>query len=181
MLRSDINIIYNDYYNDLKASALFNKSVLLSNHIFDYLTKDISYIYIDFYNDYYFFLFHMLIREIFNQFENINIVVPISDGHNIQLIELNKNSKFIFTKNGFTPVDCDIFDGEYVDKIFRFCKFFDKIGNYELINDIILTNLTSQSVIGICIFDPIYEILDFTNMEKLNSYIFPDAAIDIYD
>ena len=181
MLRSDINIIYNDYYDDLKASALFDKSVLISNHIIDYLTKDTKNIYIDIYNDYYYFLFYILIRKIFNHFEDINIIVPINDGCNIQLIELNKNSKFTFTKNGFTPVDCDIYDGEYVDKIFRFCKFFDKLGNYELVNDIILTNLTTQSVIGICIFEPIYEILDFTNIGKLNSYIYPDAAIDIYD
>ena len=55
MLRSDINIIYNDYYDDLKASALFDKSVLISNHIIDYLTKDTKNIYIDIYDDYYFF------------------------------------------------------------------------------------------------------------------------------
>ena len=66
-------------------------------------------------------------------------------------------------------------------KFLDFVNFFDKIGNYELANDIILTNLTTQSVIGICIFEPIYEILDFTNMEKLNSYIYQDAAIDIYE
>ena len=182
MLRSDINIIYNDYYNDIKACDLFDNSILIARLVLEYLSKDITNIYIDTCDSFYYnILFNNLLKEIFNHFQNINIIIPINNNSNIELIKLDKNSKFICTEEGFYPSNYNKFNGEYVDIIFRFCKYFDKIGNYELINNINLTNLKSEILIGLCLFEPVYEISDFINNEKLNSYIYPEACIDIYE
>lgn len=179
MLRSDIGIIYNDYYDDLKVKDLIKRSDMLSNLVLDYLSDNNEYIYIDNYDDFYYYTFHILLQKIFSRFPNIKVVISISDGEGYNLYEIDKDTKFLFTKEGVVPDSNTIFDGEFIDYIFFFCKFYDKYGYYEPINNYDLSHISAVRTVGICLFEPIYEILDNNINYKLDSYIYPDGCIDI--
>ena len=140
---------------------------MLSNLVLDYLSDDNEYIYIDNYDDFYYYTFHILLQKIFSRFPNIKVVISISDDDRYNLYEIDKDAKFLFTKDGF------------IDYIFFFCKFYDKYGYYEPINNYDLSHISAVRTIGICLFEPIYEILDYTEQPKLNAFIYPDGCIDI--
>lgn len=179
MLRSDIGIIYNDYYDDLKVKDLIKTSDMLSNLVLDYLSDDNEYIYIDNYDDFYYYTFHILLQKIFSRFPTIKVVISINNNDVYELYEIDKDTKILFTKDGIIPDSTIIFDGEFIDYIFFFCKFYDKYGKYEPINNFDLSHISAVRTIGICLFEPIYEILDYTEEPKLNAFIYPDCCIDI--
>lgn len=179
MDRSDINTIYSDYYNDLKVNDLIQNSHFIGNLLLEYLSDNVKYIYIDNYDDYYYYLYHLLLQKIFSNFPNIKIVTPIIDNNIKQLYVINKDTTFIYNNNGIIPVDTEIFNGEIFDCVFHFCKYYDNYGYYELINNIDLSNYTAVKVIGLCIFEPVYKILDYIEYPKLDSYIYPDGCVDL--
>lgn len=178
MQRGDLNIIYNDYYNDLKFNDVLSKSISITNLLFEFISDSDKYIYIDFCDNYYYHLFHNIIGKIFAYFPNIMIITPMESDGSMVLNVINKDTKFIYTNNCFYLTECNVFDGEFFDHVIHFVKFYDKDGEFELVNNVDLSEYSWVKTIGLSLFEPIHSILDVYTHPKLDIYINPDGYVE---
>jgi|SaaInlStandDraft_6_1057023.scaffolds.fasta_scaffold11016_2 hypothetical protein len=175
MNKNDINIIYNNYYNNLKYNDIksFNNSIckILLREILD---SEIKIIYLDIDYDYYQNLYHYILNCIFNDYPDIQIISPFYYNNNLILCIIDKNTKFILKNNNIFPNELIYFNGEFIDYKIVFLKYFTKDNKYELINDINLSFISSVKTIGVCYFEPIYYDNNI-NSEQADIIIYNDT------
>ena len=186
MQREDLNIIYDDFYNQLTYNDVVEKinniTTLLLNEI---ITNKTKYIFFDknIYNslDINTLLFKNIISKIFDMYPYICVVSPHMIDSKIYLIKLTKDTYYKIEYSEYRPIYSDIYNGEYFDLTIINCKYVDNNGYFESFynEEYGLEKFSTVEVIGLCLFEPIYDIKrKYTNESRLSTLINSSGFIE---
>lgn len=157
MEKTELELIYRDYYNNLKYSEIIKNNNCIINILYsDIFLDSTAYIYITTDYNHYKLLFQQFIGTIFNHFPNIKIISPfIKDDKYIDYM-IDKDTVFTMKNNNIYPINALVFDKEFVDYTIAFVKYHDKNGYFESMENYDLSHFSTVKTIGICYFDKFY-------------------------
>ena len=186
MHRDNINIVYDDFYNQLTYNEVIEKinsmtTILLS----EIITNQTKFVFIERNinntNDFTTLLYKNIISNIFQEYPYICVISPYKIDDTLYLIKLTKDTYYKIEYNEYRPIYSDLYEGEYFDLTIIHCKFVGNSGYFEnMYNDNYgLDKYLTVEIVGLCLFEPLYDIKQiYTDESRLSTLINSSGFIE---